>query len=65
MIINVMSILKIWAKSGNTSIKFLSFVCYDIWKNFPQTSLQLLTIQSLFLLHSPHIPKPDPEDTLT
>ena len=42
-----MRILRIRAKSRKTSIRFLSFVCCDVWENFPQTSLGLLIIQTL------------------
>lgn len=56
IIVSVMRILRIRAKSRKTSIRFLSFVCCDIWRNFPQTSLRLLTIQTLSFLCSLHIP---------
>lgn len=54
MVVNVMAIFRILSKSGKISIKFLSLVCYDIWKNFPQTTLSSLPFETCFSF-TPHI----------
>lgn len=48
MVVNVMAIFRILAKSGKIPIKFLSLACYDIWKNFPQTTLSSLSFKTCF-----------------